>query len=190
MKIKNLVMLAVIFLLSACGSITNKSAVSLIPEKTFSEKESGVVIFSMGATEYCISFATDLILRYLNTTNLVEGMPPMFLDSYVNKSDFPDHHGTVNALRLNPGKYYFSTGILNPYLHTIQTPNMLFEVLPGETTYLGEVFMPTSCASRNSFEIRDNFDRDMAIAVKINPSINQRVPVKRLMRFGTAAAFK
>jgi hypothetical protein len=131
-----------------------------------------------------MSQATFLSVRDLSTRKVVESVPSIPVDVYVNKSDFTDHHGTVNAFQLAPGTYYLTPSIANPYIRTVKAPTFQFEVRAGETTYVGELFMTQACALNTHYEVRDQYERDMRIAAQKNPAITTRPPVKRLLTSG------
>jgi len=171
-------------LLSACGTISNKTGIESLPTTAFSASNTGVVLLSAGAPEYCVSQATFLSIRESATKKVVESVPSIGVDVYVHKSDFADHHGTVNAFQLPPGSYYLTPSVANPYIHTLSAPTFEFDVKAGETTYVGELFMTRACALNTSFEVRDRFDRDMALAMKKNAVVAGRTPIKRLLKAG------
>jgi hypothetical protein len=135
-------------LLTGCGSIQNKTGVDRLPPGALSAKDKGVAVLSAGAPEHCISFSTFLILRDLASKKVVESIPSIAVDVYVHKSEFTDHHGTVNALQLAPGTYSFTPKIMNPYVNTVVAPTFEFEIKAGEVAYLGELFMTASCGMK------------------------------------------
>lgn len=171
-------------LLSACGTLSNKTGVDTLPPSALGAPNTGVVVLSAGAPERCVSQATFLSVRQLETRKVVDSVPSIGVDVYVHKSDFDDHHGTVNAIALPAGTYYLTPSTANPYVRTISAPTFEFDVKPGETTYVGELFMTRACALDKSFEVRDRFDRDIALAAKKSAAIGGRTPVKRLLRPG------
>ena len=61
------------------------------------------------------------------------------------------------------------------------TPAFRFEVRAGETSYLGELFMPRSCTLLTAFEVRDQFARDIGLAAAKNPAVTWHPPVRRLL---------
>lgn len=175
------------FLLTACGSIQNKTGVDRLPAGALAAKDKGVAVLSAGAPEHCISFSTFLILRDLASKKVVESIPSIAVDVYVHKSEFADHHGTINALQLAPGTYSLTPKIMNPYVNTVVAPTFEFEIRAGEIAYLGELFMTASCGMKSSFVVRDYYERDMQIAVKKNPELSSQPATKRLLKSGPPA---
>jgi hypothetical protein len=170
-------------LLIGCGTMANRAGVGLLPAETVSQPDTGVVLFSVGAPDHCVSTATFLSVVGESNQGPFKS-PPIGVDVYVHKSEFADHHGLVNAIAYPAGKYYFAPHIANPYVSNRQTPTFHFEVVPGELTYIGELFMEQSCALNGRFEIRDQFDRDVAMARAKNATLMSRPVVKRLMQLG------
>jgi hypothetical protein len=169
--------------LTACGTINN-AAIQSLPSEVFYSNEQGVAIFSVGASEPCISFSTAVLVWNGTSHQRVSEIPGIFINNGFQKSDFSDHQGAVNAVTLKPGTYYFQAAGVNPYFQTTSAPTMFFVIAAGETTYIGEIYLPAACATRFKFEIRDNFERDMAIVRQRNPHALARTPNKRIMQFG------
>ena len=175
---------ALLVLLTACGSIANSTSVEKLKPGALAAPDKGVVVFSAGAPERCVSFSTNLILGDRVSKKAVNPGPYLAVDAYVHKSEFSDHHGTLNALQLSPGAYMFTPYIMNPYVKTVVAPTFEFEVAAGELTYLGELFMTASCGMNTSFVVRDYYERDMPLASARNPEFQGRVAVKRLLKSG------
>lgn len=173
--------------LAACGTVGNKTGVETLAPGALGAADRGIVVLSAGAPERCVSQATFLSLREAASGRVIDSVPSIGVDVYVHKSDFEGHHGTVNAFALPPGSYRLTPSIANPYVRTVSAPTFDFDVKPGETTYVGELFMTKACALNTSFEVRDRFERDMALAAKKNPAIAGRAAVKRLLRDGARA---
>lgn len=171
-------------LLTACGSIANRTSVDRLKPGALAVPDKGVVVFSAGAPERCVSFVTNLILRDRVTKKAVDPDPYLAVDAYVHKSEFTDHHGTLNALQLSPGSYSLTPYVMNPYVKTVIAPTFEFEVMAGEIAYLGEVFMTASCGLKTSFVVRDYYERDMSLAATKNPEFVGLVAAKRLMKSG------
>jgi hypothetical protein len=167
--------------LSACVARESGVSVRLVDAAAFSSDRSGVIIFSTGATGDCTSFATFLKVLDPATMRVVPDVPLVPVDGLFDKSDFTDHKGTVNALVLAPGKYYLEPWTANPYVVAKKKLAFPFEVTAGETTYLGELFMPRSCSLTTSFVLHDRYARDIALAAQKNPSVAQRTAVTRLL---------
>ncbi len=177
-----LLALVVAALLSGCGTLANGASVALVPRTALTAERTGVVLVSTGAPEHCVSMATFLKVFDVTSKKPVDGSPLVPVDVYVNKSEFSDHHGTINGLVLPVGNYYVSPWTANPYVTPIKTPAFGFEVRPGETTYIGELFMTRSCGLNTTFVVKDEYDRDIRLAMEKNPLLAQRTPIKRLMQ--------
>jgi len=169
-------------LLAGCGSIDNRAGVHRLPPEALSSAQGGVVLFSVGAPKSCMATSTFVSIHEAATGKRPK-QPPIAVDAYISKSEFPDHHGLVNAVGLPAGKYYFAPSIANPYVQATHVPTFHFEVTAGETVYLGELFMTQSCALNTRFEVVDRFDRDVKIAIAKNPAMGGRVITPRLMQF-------
>ncbi len=183
-KIKLASALIALFALHGCGTISNKTGVDRVTAESLADQSKGIVVLSTGAPTHCISTSTFLSLSDANTRKVVWGLPSIGMDSVYHKSDFQDHHGTVNAVQLPPGKYAFTPVIMNPYVNTITAPTFEFTVEAGEITYAGELFMTASCALKTSFQIRDQYERDTTIARSKSPALTNATFVKRLLTPG------
>jgi nitrous oxide reductase accessory protein NosL len=181
MKSLTLATLISSLLLAACGSMPNRASVASIPSEAFKAEKSGVVILSTGAPETCVSMATFLKVFEASSKKQVDSAPLIPVDAYTNKSEFATHHGLVNAIALPAGEYYVSPWTANPYVVATKTPSFGFKVQPGETVYVGELFMPRSCGLSTALAVRDQYDRDMKLATEKNPLVAQRAATKRLM---------
>jgi hypothetical protein len=172
---------ALAFALSACNTMDNRAGIDRVDARMFVSQSTGVAIFSTGADHDCMSVATFMRLFDQTTLRAVDGVGMAPVDGYSFKSDFTDHRGNVSAYALLPGKYYLSPMTANPYVVGVKVPAFAFEVHGGETVYLGEIYMPLACSFRNAFKINDKFDRDVAVAMRQNPALVGRAPVKRLL---------
>lgn len=170
-------------ILAGCGTIDNRASVSRLPPTALTSPEVGVALFSVGAPDRCVSTATFVNI-YDETTRKSVKHPPIGVDAYVHTSEFSDHHGLVNAVSLPAGKYYFAPWTANPYITSTQVPTFHFEILAGESQYLGELFMTQSCSTSGYFRIEDHFERDMKIAITKNPALGARPIQTRLMQVG------
>lgn len=151
-----------------------------MPQEVFDKTDTGVVVLSTGAATHCVSEATHLV-TYDAASRKPTNAAVVFVDNYVHKSEFPGHHGTVNAIHFQPGSYYFAPRITNPFTQTVKAPEFPFVVNAGETVYLGEIFMPKSCSLTTTFVVKDQEARDMKVARERNPAIDRRSVVKRLL---------
>lgn len=186
---KTFISLIATLFLTACGTVNNTAIQSLSPE-VFHSAQNGVAIFSVGAKEPCTSFASAVLVWDGATHKRVETVPGIFINNAFQKSEFSDHQGAVDAIALPPGTYYFQAAGVNPFYTTTVAPTMHFEVSPSETTYIGEIYLPIACTPHAQYEVRDSFERDMAIVKQKNPDALKREPVKRLMRFGAATIWQ
>jgi len=167
-----------------CAGLANKAGPDRIAAADIVSAEKGIVILSAGAPDFCRVHGTALVLRNFETKKFVDTVPMITVDSNIRKTDFDDHFGTVNALALPPGLYLFTPWLMHPDVAAVYTPSFEFEVKSGEITYLGEVFMTRSCGFANRFEIRDRYDRDMAMVSVKNAVLATRPVVKRLLVLG------
>jgi hypothetical protein len=175
---------ALSFVLTACGTIPNGTGPERLPVDFQPSAGNGVIVFSTGAPDRCVSKATFLQVRHATTKVVLKTAPLVGVDVYTHKSDFADHHGTLNVLEMQPGTYLFTPWLANPYFEATKTPTFEFEVRAGEVAYLGEVFMSRSCSSQTQFVLRDNYDRDMKVVSQKTASSALRAPVKKLLRPG------
>ncbi len=166
--------------LGACGTFDNRAGVARVPPTALDAAGQGVILFSTGAPDHCIS-SSRFLKTYRRDTRKIVDVPLIPVDVYTYKSEFEDHHGTVNALALPPGEYYFSPWMANGVMQGVVIPAFGFEVRAGETTYLGELFMRRSCSDANLYDVRDRYERDMAVAREKNPALLKREPVPRLL---------
>jgi hypothetical protein len=172
---------ALALVLSGCNTLENRAGIDRVDARMLTSQNTGVAIFSTGADRDCMSVATFMRLFDQTTLRPVNGVAAAPVDGYASKSDFTDHRGNVSAYALQPGKYYLSPMTANPYVVGVKVPAFAFEVHAGETVYLGELYMPVACSFRNAFKINDRYDRDVAMAMRQNPGLLQRAPVKRLL---------
>lgn len=150
------------------------------------DPQKGVALYSLGALSSCTAAVTGVRFVDRSAGKLAFDGPSLFIDNRWEKSDFSDHHGTVGALALPAGKYYLTPWIVNPFVVAKNRLEFSFDIVAGETTYIGELFMPKSCATSTSFVVRDQYERDMALILQMNAHLSERVAVKRLMRNAAA----
>ncbi|MDI1326553.1 MAG: hypothetical protein PSV23_07110 [Brevundimonas sp.] len=170
-------------LIQGCGSLENRYATTTIPLEAATDNRA-VILMSSGAPQHCFSTSTAIAARDARTKKLTNPGVFIAVDSYVQPSDFPTHHGLLSAFTLPPGSYYFEPGIANPFVTGIRIPTFTFEARAGETTYIGELFMLQACGLNTAFEVRDKFDRDLKMAITKNKLFSQRQVIKRLMVTG------
>jgi len=173
--------LLAVSLLAGCGSMDNRTGADRLPEAALNGKDKGVLVLSTGAPERCVSMSTFLKIIDAKTGSAPDSTDLIGVDVYIHKSDFSDHHGTINAVALPPGRYELRPWLANPYFVPTVTPNYVIEISAGELIYGGEVFMPKACSSNTAFVIRDRFDRDIELAIAKNPALAGRPIEKRLL---------
>ena len=175
-------LLAASVVLSGCSARGSRSGVGKLSPAAFSEADMGVVVLSVGTAGSRVAYMTALTVSDQATRRRVKPNVEIWVDSFAENSDFPEYHGTVNALRLPPGTYYLAPWRMSVTPRT--TPTFVFDVRAGETTYVGELYMTWIGAREAAFAIRDRYDRDIAFAREKNPGIAARPVVKRLLRVG------
>ena len=186
MNFQTLSILITLIALSGCGTMSNKSSVEFLSPLAVSAENTGIIVLSVGAPQHCVSTATFLSLHEATTRQPVPRVPTIGVDAYVHKSDFANHHGTLNALELLPGNYYFTPVIANPYIRMVSTPKFEFDVKAGETKYIGELYMTKSCGLSTKFQVRDQFTRDMRLVAQKNPPLAERNISRQLLRSNSA----
>ncbi|WP_431046456.1 hypothetical protein [Roseateles sp. L2-2] len=177
-------MLGAMGLLTGCGSMDNRTGVDRLPAAALNGKDQGVLLLSAGAPTQCVVLGTFLKVVDAKTGSSPDSVKLIDVDVYVYKSDYSDHHGTINAVALPPGKYEIRPVVANPYVSQIIIPNYVVEIAAGELIYGGEVFMPQACTMNTLFSIRDEFERDTELAIKKNPALAGRPVEKRLLQPG------
>lgn len=183
-SLKYLVILGYAVVLQGCGTITNHYTPAKISTAAITSEQNGLVLVSTGANEGCLTAATFIGVVDAKTKKGADPTVFISVDSGLIKSDFDSHQGIVSAFSLPPGTYYFAPSIASPYVRSVKIPTFNFDVYAGETTYLGEIFMPISCNLNTSFKINDMFERDWKVALAKNPGLAVRDPVKRFLTAG------
>jgi len=171
-----------ILILAGCGSMTNRASSDLIPISALSSNRDGIVIFSTGAQGPCVVNATVAFVFDGITNKRVDDAPWISMDIHNMKSEFSGYLGAVDAMVLPAGKYYIEPRFGNVVITTIKSPKFSFNVVPGETVYLGQIYMPRSCVQNTNFIIKDEYARDVEMAASRNSVFSQRTPIKRLFK--------
>lgn len=169
--------------LTACGTINNHADPAKLVGRPV-PKDSAVVIMSAGAPAHCISSATFLKMipdgQDFHSSGLVALLS---VDGYAVKSDFDDHHGSLHAVVVPAGKYYFAPWVANPYIKQITAKRADISLAAGEVVYLGEYFMPVSCGMNTLSVFRDQRERDLQLLAKRNPELSKENIVVRIPAF-------
>jgi hypothetical protein len=176
-------LLASVTLLTGCTPRTGRSAVARISPATLSSTDSGVVVLSLAAANKRRAHFTSLWVYDWQAERSARPRPELIMDLVGVRSDFERPPGSVNAFPLAPGKYSLRPERLLALGKRV--PSFDFEVRAGETTYLGELFMVYVNSQEARFFIRDQYERDMAVARAKNPAFESRPVVKRLLQPGT-----
>ena len=171
---------SVAVLATAAGCAAPDFSPSKLVGPQFADPARGIVLMSTGAKERCVAGAMWAPIYDARTRKLVSGLEPLPIDA--NKdSGFADHYGTLNALSLPPGQYVITAEWANPVaMPTGGMPAWSFEVVAGQSTYIGEIWRSTGCDMSVSLSMRDNFDRDVALAEKLNTGFITHPPKKAL----------
>jgi hypothetical protein len=185
-RLSRLLIAVPVLALAGCASLyPNLAGVGKLPAAAFTASETGVVVFSAGAASRCYMLPTYVVVSAEDRHTSVARIPMISVDAQLVKSDFRDHQGSLSALQLPAGAYYLTPTVLNPTVQTTRRPTFAFDVRAGETVYAGELFMPRSCAAETTFAVRDQYERDIALATERNPALGTRPVTKRLMRLRT-----
>ncbi|WP_217638675.1 hypothetical protein [Nitrosospira multiformis] len=171
--------------LYGCAVWSNQTGVTKIPADALDTKKTGVVILSTAAMQPC--WDEIALAELYDSSNKGVGWlgkrVMMNHGSFI--SDFKTHYGTVSGLELKPGKYYFKPQISPTDYLSLGTKKEFdpvgFEVNAGEMVYIGELFLTNNCKRDSQLEVRDQYERDIEVAAKQNPSLIKQKPVKRLM---------
>jgi len=162
--------------LSAC--LSNKYAPDLTSPME-ANADTGIVILSVGAPEWCNYGAMLLLHRHDRSFNAVP-KAVLQVDSWILESDFTDHYGHLFVVKLPPNKYYLAPDTPGGYT---TRPKADFEVFANEVVYLGEFFMPKSCSFHTLMGFQDNEARDLAMLKAKNPAFEHVLVAKRLLRW-------
>jgi hypothetical protein len=173
-----------------CGAFPNRYAVTLIAKETLAAPDKSVVLMSSGAPGNCTGTSSFITVVDPVTLKPVNPLIMQNVDGSAQTSEFASHQGLVSAFLLPPGKYKLLPSIANSFVVSRQTPTFDFEAMPGEITYIGELFMTKSCSLNTSFTINDQLARDSRMALEKNPAFSERKIVKRLMTAGESVGYK
>jgi len=167
-------------LAAAAGCATPDYSPSALSPAQFADLSRGVVLVSTGAVERCIGAAMWAPIYDARTEAMVAGHPLLPIDA-TRQSDFPDHYGTLSALSLPAGRYLITAEWANPVSEpTSQVPAWSFEVVAGQSVYIGEIWRSTPCQLSANVVLRDNYERDVALADKFNTRFITHPPRKSI----------
>lgn len=167
-------------LAAAAGCATPTFSPSALPASQFADPSRGVVLVSTGAVERCVGAAMWAPIYVASTETMVPDHPLLPIDSG-KQSDFPDHYGTLSAVSLPPGRYIITAEWSNPVSEpTSKVPAWSFDVVAGQSVYIGEIWRTTPCQISATVVLRDNYERDLALADKLNTHFITQPPRKAL----------
>jgi hypothetical protein len=176
-------LLASLASLGGCASLDYK----LAPENADASalaRGSAIVIASGGAPQQCISAATGMTVAPAGSHFGKDGVIGFNVDSYVFKSDFTDHYGTLSVFQIEPGAYEVYPYTQNPMLMQTRIPKAQFTVAAGEMVYIGEFFAVSGCGPGESrVQVRDEEARDTSLLRSRNPGFRDIGITKRIAVF-------
>jgi hypothetical protein len=178
----NLVRIAAsaVLLAAAAGCATPDFSPGRLTGPQFADPARGVVLVSTGAVERCVGAAMWAPVYVASTESMVPDHPLLPIDA-PPQSDFADHYGTLSALSLPAGRYVITAEWSNPVSQpTTQVPAWSFDVVAGQTVYIGEIWRTTPCQISATVVLRDNYARDVALAEKFNTHFITQPPRKAL----------
>lgn len=183
---RHILPLTIAFAAAVLIGCANYVSVTRIDPSTFAGRES-VVLLSVGAERLCGDAAAAGLGLYRRSPirghfEAVPEVPQIAMDTNLTELELPDTHERLAAFVVRPGAYFFLPEVRANVVST-KTPAWRFSVLPGETVYVGELFMTQACGLKRRFELSDQYERDVALAVKLNPGFARRPIARRLMTF-------
>jgi len=167
-------------LAAAAGCAAPDFSPSKLTSPQFTDPASGIVLLSTGAVERCVAGAMWAPIYDARTKELVAGQQPLPIDAS-KMSGFSDHYGTLSALSLPAGRYIVTAEWANPSSEpTDRMPAWTFDVVAGQSVYIGEIWRATPCQMTVALALRDNFERDVTLAEKLNTGFITHPPRKAL----------
>jgi len=135
---------------------------------------------STGAAHSCNRMATHLNVAPVGSPYSENVVAYLEVDNFVVKSDFGDHQGNINVLRLPPGEYEIYPSWMVAY--PIKVTYERFSVHSGDTIYLGEYFLDVACTESPHAIFRDQSNRDLSLVKQRNPAFanvafETRIPI-------------
>ena len=167
-------------LANAAGCASPDFSPSRLSASQLADGSRGVVLVSTGAVERCVGAAMWAPIYVASTQSLVPDHPLLPIDAN-NQSDFPDHYGTLSAVSLPAGRYIITAEWSNPVSEpTSKAPAWTFDVVAGQAVYIGEIWRTTPCQLNANLVLRDSYERDLALAGKLNTRFVTQPPRKAL----------
>jgi hypothetical protein len=166
-------------LLASCVAAPNANSVGKVAKSDLESPSQGIVIFSVGAKEHCPGAANVGHIKREDADGIVTSFS---IDADGMRSDFADHQGVVNAIALPAGHYVIRPGTPDADQIPAGAPAFAFDVNAGETTYIGDLFMPEACTAQTKYQIRDRYERDMMAARIKNALLAKHKVQRRLMK--------
>ncbi|MFL6628272.1 MAG: hypothetical protein ACJ8G1_17655 [Vitreoscilla sp.] len=167
-------------LAAAAGCAVPDFSPSKLGASQFADASRGVVLVSTGAVERCVGAAMWAPIYVASTETLVPDHPLLPIDA-TRQSDFADHFGTLSAVSLPPGRYIITAEWANPVSEpTSKVPAWSFDVVAGQSVYIGEIWRTTPCQLSANLVLRDSYERDVALAEKFNTHFITQPPRKAL----------
>jgi hypothetical protein len=177
-------LLALVSVLAAgCGSMSNRADAKLA-EPAKMKKDEGYVVISTG-TNFVDQFGVGVFLTIAPVTAQYrqDELALLAVSSQVLKSDFSDHFGLLHAVKLKAGTYQYYQANLDVRRYAISVPNVRFDVVAGQVTYLGEFFYTMSLKTRDRRDMRDNEQRDMSLLQQKNPALAALPRIKNVAQY-------
>jgi len=178
--VRKLQPLAILLILSGCGTLKNPYAPDKIAQET-PPAGSALIVFSTAAPVKCVAEATYLKLLPEGASERDKEIARASVDAWAAKSDFADHQGKLQVLAVPAGNYYFTPWVDSTVVRTVTQPKATFSVADGETVYLGEYAMLESCTLTALYEVHDQMPRDMALLKTKDARFDITKVTKRLM---------
>ncbi len=162
------------------GCAGNPFAVRSLSAAQVADPARGVVLVSTGGVQRCTATALWAPIYDAATRRPAQGSPIVSIDA-TSDSDYPDHYGTLSTLSLPAGRYLITAQYANPGADAVDAPpTIAFDVVAGQVTYIGELWRASPCQNIVQILLRDRYDRDVALAGRLNPALAAHPPAKAL----------
>lgn len=170
-------------LISACAGVFNNKHSATLTSPQDANATTGLVIFSVGSLEACDwrnAHAMLGVYRQDDSVLFRSSLAYLSVNSWMQESDFDDHHGHLYVLKLPSDRYYLLPSYAS-YRYFLNPPKLKFEVSPNQTIYLGEFYMANQCKYGAQMVIRDQEARDFSMLRAQNPAFVDVKITKRLL---------